>query len=96
MEPEELLLEALTVGITLVPVWALVSQFTVPFITSRFKQTADVALTGIAYHLICEELGINEWYLSNGVASRNLIHGYTKKWATPSELLLYSGPVTPY
>ena len=96
MESEELLLEAFTVGITLVPVWALVTQFTVPFVSSSMKQTTDIALTGIAYHLLCEQLGINEWYLSNGFASRKLIQDYTKKWSTPSELLLYSGPVTPY
>ena len=60
--------EALVVGATLVPVWAAVTQATT---AAHSKQVIDVFLTGILYHLLAEELGVNTWFLTHSHAASN-------------------------
>ena len=83
MLPEELLVEASVVALTLVPVWWVTTQATKPFVSASLKPAVDVGLSGFVFHLVCGEMGLNTWYLSNSVAYRKLYEG-NKRWSTPS------------
>ncbi len=65
--------EALVVGAALVPVFFAVSRATqaakIDFVG---KEAFDVFLSGFLFHLVAEEFGINEWYLTNSHAAKKL------------------------
>jgi len=66
--------EALVVGATLIPVWAAVTRATtVTRINFGSKAMLDIFMAGFLYHLLAEELGVNEWYLTNGHAARKVL-----------------------
>jgi hypothetical protein len=63
--------EAGFVGISLVPMWFVVSQFTLATKVlpgSPFKAMLDVAIAGALFHLTAEESGLNHYYLTNSYA----------------------------
>ncbi len=66
-----LLTEAFVVGAGLVPVYAITHAFTGGLFPRMSPMTQDyfsVFLAGGVFHLLCEQTGINDWYLDNGVA----------------------------
>lgn len=66
-----LLTEAFVVGAGLVPVYAITHAFVSGLFPRMSDTTQDyfsVFLAGSVFHLVCEETGINDWYLDNGVA----------------------------
>ena len=66
-----LLLEAFVVGAGLVPVYAITHAFTgavFPRMSAMTQDYFSVFLAGGMFHLLCEETGVNDWYLDNGVA----------------------------
>lgn len=64
---QTLFLEALFVGVSFFPVYWAVRKSTTAFRwKGDLKDVADVVLTGFLYHLGAEEIGLNEWYLTNG------------------------------
>ena len=82
---EQLALEAMVVGVGLVPMWWLVTKATTAM---RFgggsKAFLDVALAGALFHLAAEESGLNTWYLAHSHAAQkafardfrgNVLHG---------------------
>jgi len=77
--PEDLLVEAAVVALTLVPVWWVTTQATTPFVAPSIKSAVDVAVSGFAFHLLCEEFGINEWYLTHGYAFRKVFTDLNKR-----------------
>lgn len=53
------------------PVYAFTHTLTgllFPRMSALTQDYASVFLAGSLFHLICEETGINDWYLDNGVA----------------------------
>ena len=69
---DELYKEAAFVGISLVPVWFVISQFTTAMrIPDKHKTWIDIALAGSMFHLLAEESGLNTYYLTNSYASKN-------------------------
>ena len=69
---DELYKEAAFVGISLVPVWFIISQFTTAMrISDKHKAWIDIALAGSMFHLLAEESGLNTYYLTNSYASKN-------------------------
>ena len=64
--------EAAFVGISLVPMWFLVAQFTLAtkVLTGspHLKAMLDVAVAGALFHLTAEESGLNHYYLTNSYA----------------------------
>lgn len=66
--------EALVVGAALVPVWFAVSKATE---AARFefaaKSALDVFVAGFLFHLIAEETGVNDWYLTNSHAAQKVL-----------------------
>lgn len=67
----KLLTEAFTVGIGLVPVYAFTHAFTgmlFPRMSAMTQDYFSVFFAGGLFHVICEEFGINDWYIDNGVA----------------------------
>jgi hypothetical protein len=68
---DELYKEAAFVGISLVPVWFVISQFTTAMhISDKHKAWIDIALAGSIFHLLAEESGLNTYYLTNSYASK--------------------------
>jgi hypothetical protein len=66
--------EAAVVGLTMLPMWVLVSRATDFFgIRPVWKSALDVALAGAAFHLIAEESGVNAWYVQHGAAVQQLL-----------------------
>jgi hypothetical protein len=75
LEPWRLYQEATSVGILLVPVWFLTSKATEAVkIGGTAKPFVDVALAGFLFHLVAEESGMNEWYLSHSYAAQKVLH----------------------
>lgn len=69
---DQLYKEAAFVGISLVPVWFMISQFTTAMrISDKHKAWVDIALAGSMFHLLAEESGLNTYYLTNSYASKN-------------------------
>ena len=64
--------EAAFVGISLVPMWFVVAQFTlatrVLTDTPHLKAMLDVAVAGALFHMTAEESGLNNYYLTNSYA----------------------------
>ncbi len=68
---DSLYLEALAVGLTLLPVWWAVRRGTAAVRWSGpWKDSADLVLAGILFHLGAEHVGLNDWYLTHGHAAR--------------------------
>ena len=66
-----LLTEAFVVGAGLVPVYFITHSFItrlLPGMTDEGQDYLSVFLSGSLFHILCEETGINDWYLDNGVA----------------------------
>ena len=75
--------EAAFVGISLVPMWFAVAQFTLAtrvFTGSpQLKAMLDVAVAGALFHLTAEEIGLNHYYLTNSYAYQNSFSSEFKK-----------------
>jgi len=71
----KLLVEALTVGVSLVPLYWIISKITTNITTAppESKALLDAALTGFAFHLTAEASGLNAWYLTHGYAAEKQI-----------------------
>jgi hypothetical protein len=70
---EELAQEAVAVGISLVPLYYFTAKVVDKFAPNLFPETralVNVALSAGLFHIICEETGVNNWFLSNSVAAR--------------------------
>jgi len=64
-------MEALFVAVTIVPVGLIVTHLiSDEKFTSEAYQGMIIGLflTGAVYHLLCEALGLNAWYLENAAA----------------------------
>jgi hypothetical protein len=78
--------EALVVGAALVPMYFAVSRATsatrIDFVG---KEVLDVFLSGFLFHLLAEESGVNEWYLTNSHAAKKIYSSTidTKKNGNP-------------
>ncbi len=75
--------EAAFVGISLVPMWFIVAQFTlatrVLSSSPQLKTMFDVALAGALFHLTAEETGLNQYYLTNSYAyEKSFSHEFKK------------------
>jgi hypothetical protein len=57
--------EAGVVGLALIPLFVVLDD-----VFPRLPTWVKVGIAGGSFHLICEASGLNEWYLTNGVASR--------------------------
>jgi hypothetical protein len=76
----KLLTEALFVGTFLVPTYALTHLFVsglFPRMSDTTQDYVSVFFAGGLFHLLCEETGINQWYLDNGVATLKRQDAYT-------------------
>jgi hypothetical protein len=64
--------EAVSVGVLLVPVYAVVRESVrnIQSVNSTTQEYTSVFLSGALFHILCEATGINEWYLTNGRASK--------------------------
>ena len=64
--------EAVSVGVLLVPVYAVVRESVrnIRSVNSTTQEYTSVFLSGALFHILCEATGINEWYLTNGRASK--------------------------
>jgi len=61
--------EALFVGLASLPTYYLTRAFVsaiAPQLSEQSVEYVSVFLSGGLFHLICEETGINEWYIDNG------------------------------
>ena len=75
--------EAAFVGISLVPMWFVVTQFTLAtkVLTGspQLKAMLDVIIAGSLYHLAAEESGLNHYYLTNSYAyQKSFSHEFKK------------------
>lgn len=80
-ETEKLIEEALAVGVSLVPVMYATRCFVDKMFSSWSEQSRSVltiALGGGVFHIISEETGVNNWFLSNSVAARKVNKKYYK------------------
>lgn len=80
-ETEKLIEEALAVGVSLVPVMYVTRQFVDRMFSSWSNQSRDaltIALGGGLFHIISEETGVNNWFLSNSVAAKKVNKKYYK------------------
>jgi len=97
----QLVTEAITVGVALVPVFIAVSRLTAVMDIGRgteWKALMDTALSGALFHLVAEETGLNAWYLTNSHAARQaLLHSLpvdgTGRRDTDDVLGWLSGPL---
>ena len=70
---EDLLKEALAIGATLTPIFWLttkVSKNLVKNWASENQILFNVFVSAGVYHIICEETGVNNWFLSNSVSAK--------------------------
>jgi hypothetical protein len=77
---EDLAIEAIAVGLSLVPVFWLTRRFVRQYATSLNENDINlitVAVSGGLFHILSEESGVNNWFLSNSVAAKKS-HG--KSW----------------
>ena len=75
--------EAAFVGISLVPLWFVVTQFTlatkVLTTSPQLKAILDVVISGSLFHLAAEESGLNQYYLTNSYAyQKSFSHEFKK------------------
>ena len=79
---EELLKEAVAVGASIVPVYWLTSKALNRLTRNWAPETAilfNVAVSAGVFHVVCEEIGVNNWFLSNSVASKKARRKYKEK-----------------
>jgi hypothetical protein len=93
---EDLTLEAVAVGVSLVPVYMLTARLLDNWSKNwnpENRVLANVAIAGGLFHIICEETGVNNWFLTNSVASRKSKRKYWKVVQSPSgsDITLCSG-----
>jgi len=64
--------EAVGVGVLLVPVYAVVRESVrnIQSSSTLTQEYTSVFLSGALFHILCEATGVNEWYLTNGRASK--------------------------
>lgn len=70
---EDLISEALAVGLSIVPVFWVASKMVQSLVPDYYVETRvlmSVALAGGAFHIISEESGVNNWFLTNSVAAK--------------------------
>jgi hypothetical protein len=78
---EDLLKEIVFVGGSMVPVYWLVDKALKTATRTWTPETATllkVALSAGLFHVICEETGVNNWFLTNSVASKKQKKKYWK------------------
>ena len=93
---EDLMFEAVAVGVSIVPVYMLTAKLLDNWSKNwnpENRVLVNVALAGGLYHIICEETGVNNWFLTNSVASKK---SKKKVWkvtqsASGSEITLCDG-----
>lgn len=90
---EELITEAATVGITLMPVFYITESFLMrmfPTMAYSTRTLMAVAVAGSAYHIIAEETGINQchWYCNHSVAAQK---NATNDWAPVADAAQAAG-----
>ncbi len=70
---QQLIAEASVVALGMVPLWWLTSRFTTSMKWfSDSKPALDVALASFAFHILAEESGVNEWYLTNSYSAQKV------------------------
>lgn len=78
---EDLLIEAFAVSASLVPVYWLTSKALNRLTRNWLPENAvlfNVAISAGLFHIISEETGVNNWFLTNSVASRKAHRKYSK------------------
>lgn len=86
---EELLKEALAVSASLVPVYWLTSKALKRLTQNWSPESAvllNVAVSAGLFHIISEETGVNNWFLTNSVASKKAKKKYGRKSSTYSSV----------
>lgn len=77
MQKVKLYTEAAAVGLALVPLYYVVRRATTAFRLDSFagssKETVDLFICGALFHLLAEETGLNEWYLTNSHAAQKIM-----------------------
>lgn len=70
---EDLTKEALAVGLSFLPVYWITDKVLMKFFPNWLPDTrkyVNVAVAGGLFHIISEETGVNNWFLTNSVAAR--------------------------
>ena len=78
---EDLIKEAVAVGATLVPVFWLTTKASKGLVqnwASENQLLFNVFVSAGLYHIICEETGINNWFLTNSVSAKKSKKKYWK------------------
>lgn len=74
MSKQQLVVEALVVGAAMLPVWWVTTRFTSSMNFGAEKAAVDVFVSAAAFHLLAEQSGVNEWFLSNSHAAQKTFH----------------------
>lgn len=61
--------EAVVVGAALLPIYSVVHEVVEELDLGRSTDLSAVFLSGVAFHLIAEATGLNEWYIHHGAAT---------------------------
>ena len=70
---EDLIKEALAIGATITPVFWLTTKASKNLVknwTSENQILFNVFISAGIYHIICEETGVNNWFLTNSVSAK--------------------------
>jgi hypothetical protein len=57
--------EAVAVGVGLIPIFVITED-----LFPKMPKWGHLLIAGGSFHLLCEYSGLNNWYLDNGVASK--------------------------
>lgn len=70
----QVFVEATVVGAALIPMWLAVSQATAATrFGGQWKSLADIFISGFLFHVLAEESGVNDWYLTNSAAAHKVL-----------------------